>query len=981
MKKLKKIEKKIVFGALFCVFTGAVSFAQSEFSLAFQMQNAYDSGFYPGVVLYADQILSSESKSVYEAKAMVFKGESLFKMGRIKDSLEILSAAEKSAKNSPELNSARCFWTGRGLFELNKNDAALPYFYKSAEILKNAGLEKKSVYSQAILYSGKTLVRLKKFETATECFEYAVQNGKNFSSGEYEEACVNFFENCVRAGNSKKCEEYFIQLEKLGQIEKIDFSQEAKYRILLAYGQALENLGKFSDSYDCYVKVLTEGPSSLAALAMQKAYLVSSAHQNQIKKDPAEVIEKAELLKKENPELVSEFWTRLAIDAFNSKKYEKSLSYFKNAEKNNSVQLKQLALLYSAEINLLTSKEELKTAAKNSLEIINSGWNECGFEKEKFYYSDAIAAKTRYFGLSENWENSLKTAQSQILNENSFAAKKTLVYWAALSEYSLKNYEGALNFLNSENYSDDEFLFLKARIFAKMGKSSDADSIFYALAKKGFLDNDGKLDYIRTLLNAGHLVSTVEQAENAHGSESDYMKALALFNQKNWLEAEKYFEKSISDKKFDSKYSNLAKFYLGYSQYQLGKYKNALENLESFVKSSGENALNFQALATAAKCAAQIQNYSEAEKNAKNALSSSKNQEQKNESVLLLAGIYSDSKKYDEAIKLLKSYSSEKNSFGFECRYLMAQFFVQNKNFVQADRTYSELSEEKNAGLLAEEAIFRRGELFYVNENYEKSAQLFESYLKKYQSGKFYPAALYFEADSLLKIGRTEKASLYFMEIVEKSENSSYKYDSEKKLIEIYRSQKKYSQALKIADKMLLEYGNQAEKDGVSSLKRELQALNSGADKEIFEKEQEYESAGGSKTKNGRKIGTELAKIYFEKPQQKKAENLARELFEIQKNNGDEIELAGKNAVLLADILRSQNKNAESANMFLAAAEFGRKCGNSEIAERSLYGAAEAFDAAGKKADALSTAKTLINLYPKSQYAADVQRIVNLKEN
>ena len=981
MKKLKKIEKKIVFGALFCVFAGAVSFAQSESSLAFQMQDAYDSGFYPGVVLYADQILNSESKSVYEAKAMVFKGESLFKMGRIKDSLEILSDAEKSAKNSPELNSARCFWTGRGLFELNKNEAALPYFYKSAEILKNAGLEKTSVYSQAILYSGKTLVRLKNFEAAAECFEYAVQNGKKFSAGEYEEACVNFFENCVLAGNFKKCEEYFVQLEKLGQIEKFVFSQEAKYRILLAYGQALENLGKFSACYDCYVKVLTEGPSSLAALAMQKAYLLSSAHQNQIKKDPAEVIEKAELLKKEKPELVSEFWTRLAIDAFNSKKYEKSLSYFKNAEKNNSAQLKQLALLYSAEISFLTSKEDLKTAAKNSLEIINSGWNECGFEKEKFYYSDAIAAKTRYFGLSEDWENSLKNAQSQILSENSSAAKKTLVYWAALSQYSLKNYEGALDFLNSENYSDDEFLFLKAKIFAKMGRSSDADSIFYALSKKGFLDNDGRLDYIRTLLNAGHLISTVEEAENAHGSESDYMKALALFNPKNWQEAEKYFEESISDKKFDSKYSNLAKFYLGYCQYQLGKYKNALENLESFVKNSGENALNFQALATAAKCAAQIQNYPEAEKNARNALSSSKNQEQKNESVLLLAGIYSDSKKYDEAIKLLKSYSSEKNSFGFECRYLMAQFFVQNKDFVQADKTYSELSEEKNAGFLAEESVFRRGELFYVNENYEKSVQLFEIYLKKYQSGKFYPAALYFEADSLFKIGRIEKSSLYFMEIVEKPENSSYKYDSEKKLIDIYRSQKKYSQALKIADKMLLEYGNQAEKDGISSLKRELQALSSGADREIFEKEQEFESAGGSKTKNGRKIGTELAKIYFEKPQQKMAESLARELFEIQKNNDDEIELAGKNAVLLADILRSQNKNDEAADMFLSAAEFGRKCGNSEIAERSLYGAAEAFDAAGKKADALSTAKVLINLYPKSQYAADVQRIVNLKEN
>lgn len=48
-------------------------------------------------------------------------------------------------------------------------------------------------------------------------------------------------------------------------------------------------------------------------------------------------------------------------------------------------------------------------------------------------------------------------------------------------------------------YQDDDFLILKAKALAKSGNSSGADAIFYELSKKGSLNNDGRLDYIRTL--------------------------------------------------------------------------------------------------------------------------------------------------------------------------------------------------------------------------------------------------------------------------------------------------------------------------------------------------------------------------------------------------------------------------------------------------------------------------------------------------
>ena len=60
----------------------------------------------------------------------------------------------------------------------------------------------------------------------------------------------------------------------------------------------------------------------------------------------------------------------------------------------------------------------------------------------------------------------------------------------------------------------------------------------------------------------------------------------------------------------------------------------------------------------------------------------------------------------------------------------------------------------------------------------------------------------------------------------------------------------------------------------------------------------------------------------------------------------------------------------------MTAARYARKAGLAEVAARALYGAAEAFDAAGKKGDAKVTVENLIELYPESSYARNSVKLL-----
>ena len=102
------------------------------------------------------------------------------------------------------------------------------------------------------------------------------------------------------------------------------------------------------------------------------------------------------------------------------------------------------------------------------------------------------------------------------------------------------------------------------------------------------------------------------------------------------------------------------------------------------------------------------------------------------------------------------------------------------------------------------------------------------------------------------------------------------------------------------------------------------------------------------------------------------AVRLAEQILALQEKfnkNDSESMYAASNADILAQAYKSQGKNKLSAEMYLKAAKYYRICGKSDDAATTMYGAYEAFMAAGMKADANATAKKLKELYPSTRQA------------
>ncbi len=956
--------KKILIKAVL-LFAAVFLYASSnEATCAAQMSEAYNSGFYPGVVRLADEIISGSAGSSFVGQAFVLKGESLFRLGRIEESLVTLKEAESFVQKKSDLNAKRLFWIGRGLYRLNKPREALLYFYSSA---KTAG--KGTVYDDSIFWSGKAAFDCKNFTESADCFEYVCQNSKSYSINQYEEAAIKLCTALNEAGLFQKALDYE------NQLETSNISIPFNYSILLIKGESLEKLRRYRESYDCYCKVILEGTEQTAAVAMQKAYVISSSYQNYVKEEPGSVIHKAQGRLSAYPELLSQFWTRLAVDAYNLKEYKKASEYFDRAETQNN-ELLAIRCLYETDMDYRMS-DARKADAEKALDSIRNG--EKNLSESSPYREYFKAAEARYAGLAEKWDEVLAAASGSLSDSVKGDVQKTVVYWTALAYYNTQKFKEAVSLLEKTGIQEPEFLQIKAASLARTGNSSAADKIFYELGQKENLNVQGQLDYTRTLLNAGHLISTVEQASAIDGAESEYMKALAFFNRRKWEHAETGFSKALTGKDLEEKYAWLARFYLGYSQYQLGKNQEACVNLEKYLSSGQSLPLEWEASLTAGKSAVQSGNYQLAKKMASLAVIKSKTESQREESILLKAGILTDCKEYDNALDEIKPYTGRKNEFAYKCSYLKAQILVLKGDVQGADQTYRLLSEEKMAGGIAEEACYRRAELFLTEKQYQLAQNCFDKYCRQYGKGQYYTPALYFSGDCFAALGQQEKAVLYYEQVLWGTEKSTYRYGAARKLVNIYKDSGKYGEALFIGKMMIEEYGDQTSRDGIDLIVRELKILNKGDNPELVKIEQEYEKQGKNSTEQGRTAGVQVLRAWANiDGYEDKAVAHGRELLAAleKENNPGEAEKTGETALILGNLMRNKRENEQSARTYLKGARYYKASGNLNQSARCMYGAAEAFDAAGMSGDSKLTVEALIENYPDSLWVEKARSFV-----
>lgn len=653
--------------------------------------------------------------------------------------------------------------------------------------------------------------------------------------------------------------------------------------------------------------------------------------------------------------------------------------YAQTEENVSRDRLQSEALQQAEKVLKEKSGKDLAAAASEAAKILSDCVSQTKLTAEDMLFGIMRASQARYAGLMQDWKNCEIFAEAVLKSSKDADAKKAARYWKAMSQFQTENYSRACRTLEEDKDAlaqDTAFSLLYVKSLIKAGRSSDAEKTFASLAS-GQLTDEARLDYGKFLLNNGRYQASREQTEKVKGAEALYLQGLAAFNQRKWDDAVRLMTGSLKEKSaLEEKYASYARFYAGYAQYRTGDYSSSYKTLSSFAEQNLLHPLRYNALITASRAAVQSNQQEKAFPLAEQAIYAAATDEEQNEAVLLAAGLYADAGNFDKAISILTPRTGGRSQAAYRCRYELARIQAQKKDYAAADKSYAALASDKLTGAIGEEAAFRRGELQYGLGNYAQAAKFFDDYSKRWNGGAFQDAALYFNGDSLAKSGNTDRAILYFLQVDNLRGESSYKYNAEKNLVELYQKQGDYASALTYANKLLANYGEQAREDGMANRASELESLSRGGNSAQIKKEAEYEKAGKDSTEKGRAIGTELARIYASSAATKaKGIALAENL--LSKQTGpQESQYAAENAFLLAQHYRTSGQNKKSAEVYLSAAQFSRAAGKDEDAARALYGAVEAFDAAGLSGDARATSDSLAQLYPESKYLLSARQIV-----
>jgi len=613
---------------------------ETDMALFNELTASYRSGFYPGAVEYASQLESAYPDSVFAGQALVMEGESLVRLGRSSDAEKVLEKTGTLVQKNQKLSHACFYWKGRAQYAQRNYRDALLSFFNSCRISGPDG----QYYSSAVLYSARSCYVLGLYEKAVDPFGYVVANGKKYSFADYEEAVLKLADSYNRTNSYRQTTDLYSTFPG-------DFLSADVYELFSLYaGDAYSGQGQYRKAFELYSTVLAAGQKKFAASALQKAYTVSAEHRKEVGTDAGTVLVQAQSVLADSPGLVSEFWLRLGIDAYNRNDFEKAMQYLNSVADNAVDTVKQTAALYVAEIMF---RETGPSAASVYLEKAEKD-AELG-EKDSSYAAYTVLM-LKYAALQEKW-NDVKSYAAEITT----ADEKTR-YYTASAYYNTGEYGTAADIIekNSNENQDAQTLALYARTLVKLQRIPDALAIYVRMDKNGKINDAVRLDYAETLLLEGQPSDAYVQAVQSGEKDALYVVGLAAFNSRDWNSAEKYFSKYLGTSA-GSKYQQYALFYLGYAQYRLGESGAAYSSLAAFAEKYQGSELYWNARITAANAAVQNGNYEQAAVQAEEAVKTAPDVSSREKAVLLCSGIYADSGNYAKALSVLSPYTMQKN--------------------------------------------------------------------------------------------------------------------------------------------------------------------------------------------------------------------------------------------------------------------------------------------------------------------------------
>ena len=963
-----------------------ISVEESEMSLYAGMTSAYKSSSYPAVVEYSVRLEKQFPHSEFLTEAGLYRGECYFYLGQYFESLESLKSvlAQKNISYEEKLKSL--YFCARCNYELERNKQALQYFNEAATLYNEnkseSNSEQKKIYYSSLVYSALLFQKDEDYKTATSLYETSLQNGKYLTQKEFETLLTELFECYKKTKSIKNSEKLYSFVDK--NQDKISLLTYVKSSFTVA--EAYEELNDWVKAYKIYKKLLQLQELSAVNHAMQKACELSESHYNVIREDPGAILAGMEDKFQDNKPLLSEFWTRLAISAFWEGDYKKATNYFTKASGADEEKK------YTAIISLYLSVMDEASPVKHLNEYVSQN----PVKEEDEFYFEYKAAYARAYAFEKDWDKCIENANVIIENFSNEKISKNVfyqtLYFASAAFFEKEKYFRAETLLknycpvvlsSSNNLSQREKSFyyssniLLAKTYAMQKKYAQAQSVYENIDSSFFTDSD-RLEYAKVLFYNNQIDLCLKQTLRLKSQESNQLSGLCFFNRADYTNAKKYLQKYIESKSLLDK--SYAQFYYAWSLLKL-QDKNAFDKFKSFLDSYPEHQMYYKACMLASQSALLLSDFEGAQKYAQRAVEISNDAAKKQESVILLSNVYVDSNETLKALDLLLPYTKEESAFGMQSNFSVAQLYASLNEINKSDEYYKNVELKYPKEALADEACYRRGEIFYTAQDYEEAIKRFERYQKKFPDGKYNEAARFYDADCYSLKGNSERAIVGYKALLQINEKSSFAFNARKNIVELYERIGNYQEALNQLNELIKLFPEESKKEGLSSKVDELKNLTSGLDPEYIKLKKAYEDLNGLASKEGRDAGTDLILFMSENSYpQNEILTLANNLFELQskkQNVSNEAANAAKTSYIIARINRQSDLKNDSAKMFLESAKYARQCGNHLLAQQALYGAIESYISEGFKMDADATYEKLHQWYPDCEFDISAKDLLN----
>ncbi|MBE6349262.1 MAG: tetratricopeptide repeat protein [Spirochaetaceae bacterium] len=949
----------------FCCFS-TIMMGQQSFSLEMTdiIQNFSESNYAITVEL-TQKFLEKNPPAVYTENALQILAESYWHLKEYEKSLNFYSRLENNKKND--------YYKAMALYYLQRPTE----FYSTA----TSALGILAEDAQWVLYLNlshaliNSYIHEKKFEDAMLfCREY-FRKYKNLTLEQQEKNNETLKTIILVYAEILTKTDNYANLVAFYEKNKTYFSQDYflcdDYAFLLfSVASAYKKTAQPTSAVEVFTKVIESQSEEFSLRALEEAYEITDSKEK--------LLLIAEEALNTQQKVLAKFFLQTALDAFKQKNWVVANKFLDKTLEKNEKEFSESAFLCKEQLRLLENDFSSTASVIDSLEN--------ALASLEFYTEDYYYVLSQLY-LIENDDEKFAQTLEKITKESYLPF---VYYGKGLLAYKQGMFENAISFLSNDyckNFVEAEVLLAMA--FSHVGKHEDATLLFEKNIEKSIT----KLNFSKHLL----LQKNYEKAKNffadihSRNSETLYLKAVTALALGNWEESKQNFKSyfALNDFSKEAGYHTYAKFYYAYALYRLTEYEEAFACFKEFSEKISNVSLVWKSYDYMTKSALQLYSLSGAQNWqqkglfwAQHTFEKSLTEEQKIASLTQFVGMSIDAKNFDVALSVLEKPSQETSFLGMIALFQKAEVFLKQKNLEAVDDSLALIVQRFAQEQLAEDASYKRGEIFYHSKQWDKALERFSNYRSRYGNGKYYDSALYFSGQCLVELHQQTRGIMMFKDLVQHSGDSPHVFSALCKLVTLYQENEEYDQAIKTAEKLLAQFGDQAKRVGIEYQIEEILLLQKGESKEIARNFRLYRQHGELASAKGRSYGLLLAKAQMESASGKKdAEELLIKLIGVLQNayKGEESVIA-EASFLYGKILRDDLLYTEASDVFLKSAQLYSKIDTEKAAE-SMYRAVESLHTMGNPYDAQAVLNVMTATYKKSAWTEQAQLLLQRRGN